>query len=149
MSVWRRYEGHGFPSLVTTNTADRKRIFSSREAVTRLIGVIDEVRIEEGFQVHAYVVMPDHLHMVLSIREGGTMKRVMQLIKGRFAWRHNRECKALGSVWQSRYERATRSDEQFNWAVEYVHYNPVAGGLVRCPEDYPWSSASPGGALFP
>jgi REP element-mobilizing transposase RayT len=108
-----------------------------------LLEVIGEVQIEEGFDLHAYVVMPDHLHLVATLPIGGSLGRVVQLIKGRFAWRYNRASGTTGKVWQGRYhERGLRSDREYQAAVEYVHNNPVAAGLVEEVGEYLWSSAS-------
>ena len=142
MSVWRRYPGHGFPSLVTTNTAQQRPIFRDREAAGELLRVITEVRTEEHVDLHAYVIMPDHLHLVLSVQRKTSLGRVLQLIKGRFAWRYNRSRSRSGKVWQERYhEKALRDEAALLRALEYVEDNPVTGGLAERPEDYEWSSA--------
>jgi putative transposase len=143
MSVWRRFPDHGFPSLLTTNVEGRKPIFGDRCAAEMPLEVIDEVRSEEVFELHSYVVMPDHLHLVITTPIGRSLGRVVQLIKGRFAWRYNRSRGDGGKVWQDRYhERALRSEHEFASAVEYVHGNPVVAGLAKEITEYPWSSAS-------
>ncbi|MCH7809925.1 MAG: transposase [Chloroflexi bacterium] len=87
--------------------------------------------------------MPDHLHLVLSVQRKTSLGRVLQLIKGRFAWRYNRDRRRSGKVWQDRYhEKALRSEAELHRAMEYVENNPVTGGLADRPEYYLWSSAS-------
>ena len=143
MSVWRRYPGHGLPSLITTNVAQRRLIFREARVAEQLLGVIAEVRTEEHVDLNAYVIMPDHLHLVLSIQRQTSLGRVLQLIKGRFAWRYNRSKNGSGRVWQDRYhEEALRSEAELHRAMEYVENNPVTGGLADRPEYYLWSSAS-------
>ncbi len=143
MSVWRRYPGHGFPSLITTNVVQRRPIFREARVAGQLLGVIDEVKTQEPVTVHGYVIMPDHLHLVLSVRAEITLGRVVQLIKGRFAWRYNRDKNRSGKVWQDRYhEKALRSEAELLRAVEYVENNPMTGGLADRPEYYRWSSAN-------
>jgi putative transposase len=142
MSIWRRFPGHGFPSLLTTNVESRHPIFRNRLAAEMLIEVISEVQLEEQFTLHSYVVMPDHVHLVITVPIGRSQGRVVQLIKGRFAWRYNRSRGDTGKVWQDRYhERALRSEREFASAVEYVHGNPVVAGLAKEIIEYPWSSA--------
>lgn len=142
MSVWRRYPEHGFPSLITTNVAQRRPIFGEARVAGQLLGVIDEVKTEEPVIVYGYVIMPDHLHLVLSVRPKITLGRVMQLIKGRFAWRYNRDKNRSEKVWQDRcHEKALRSEVAFLRALQYVEDNPVTGGLANLPESYSWSSA--------
>lgn len=108
-----------------------------------LLDVIAEVQAATGTAVHAYVIMPDHLHIVLTLRPQQRISRVMQLIKRRFANRWNVRVGRTGSVWQSRFhEEALRSEEALNGAIDYVHWNPVDAGMVSSPEEYAWSSAA-------
>src|SRR5438132_1334564 len=124
MSIWRRFSDHGFPSLLTTNVEGRHPIFRDRLAAEMLMEVISEVQLEEQFTLHSYVVMPDHVHLVITVPIGRSLGRVVQLIKGRFAWRYNRSRGDTGKVWQDRYhEAALRSEREFASAVEYVHGN--------------------------
>jgi len=142
VSVWRRFPEHGFPSLVTTNVAGRQPIFREPGVAEQLLRVIAGVRSEEPLGLHGYVIMPDHVHLVLSVRARTSLGRVMQLIKGRFAWRYNRSNDRSGKVWQDRYhEKALRSESALLRALQYVEDNPVTGGLADRPESYPWSSA--------
>jgi putative transposase len=142
MSIWRRFD-HGFPSLLTTNVEGRRPIFRDRAAARFLVEVIHEIAAEEAFQLIAYVVMPDHLHLVAWPRPPVTAGRVMKMIKGRFARRYQAERGQRGAFWQSRYhEEALQSDEALWAAVEYVHHNPVVAGLAENSIEYPWSSAS-------
>ena len=142
MSVYRRFTGHDLPFFVTTNTVDRTPLFAAEASVLLLTQVIAEVRHETKFRLHAWVLMPDHIHMVLSTPNVVAVGDVMRLVKGRFANRHNRQTERCGSVWQSRFhERALRNDAALMRAIDYVHMNPVEAGLVERAEDYRWSSA--------
>jgi putative transposase len=142
VSVHRRFDRHQFPSLVTTNTEGRAPVFASPIAAKMLLEVMGEVRRDTDLDLTAWVVMPDHVHLVLRLPSTTSTARVMKLIKGRFAWRFNRRANAMGSVWQSRYhERVLTSDAAFERAVDYVHWNPVRAGLAQSPGEFRWSSA--------
>jgi len=144
MSIWKRYDTHGLPSLITTNLANRKPLLASSYAARMLMEVINEVRAETAFNLLAFVVMPDHLHMVVSLPSGLKLGRVMQLIKGRFSNRYHRATGGDGNLWQERYhERTLRTEQQLITAIEYVHGNPMKAGIVSQLEDFPWSSANP------
>jgi putative transposase len=109
-----------------------------------LLEVIREVRTETTFKLLAFVVMPDHLHMVVSLPSELRLGRVMQLIKGRFSNRYHRETGGAGNLWQERYhERTLRTSHQLITAIEYVHGNPVKAELVSQVSDFSWSSANP------
>ena len=143
MSVWRRYHAPEYPHLVTTNTVDRRKIFASPIAARLLLQVIAEVRLEEKITLRAFVIMPDHIHLVIDAPADRSLGHVMQLIKGRFARRYNQQVGFSGELWQGRYhERALRSERELVTAIAYVEGNPVAAALVEEAADYPWSSAS-------
>ena len=142
MSVYRRFTGHGSPSLITSNTLNRSPLFASEAASRLILQVINEVRVEKKFYLYAHVIMPDHIHLLLTPPSATSMGDVMRRIKGRFANRWNRRAAEHGAVWQPRYhERALRTERALERAVDYVHWNPVSAGLCARPEDYPWSSA--------
>ena len=144
MSIYRRFDDH-FPSLVTSNTAERTAIFSSDGVARLFIQILHEVRLETDCELLAFVVMPDHVHLVLQCAAPHPIGQVMQLIKGRFSRRYNEMTGKSGRVWQSRYhERALRGERELFSAIEYVHGNPVAAGLVAEALDFAWSSASEG-----
>jgi len=142
MSIYRRFDSGELPSLVTTSVADRKALFRSETAARMFIEVLQEVRSETGFRLLAFVVMPDHVHLVMKAPDSRRLEEVVQLIKGRFSRRYNQTTGKGGSLWQSRYhERALRSEAELFAAIEYVHRNPAAAGLAAEAADFPWSSA--------
>jgi len=144
MSIWKRYEGQGLPSLITTNVAARIPLFQSTAAAQLLLQVIGEVGQETRFKLFAFAIMPEHLHLVLALPEGQSMGRAMQLIKGRFSARYHRLVGGSGQVWQGRYhERVLRNERELMAAIEYVHNNPVKAGLASQVEAFSWSSAHP------
>ena len=93
----------------------------------------------DGYLLHAYVVMPDHVHLLLTPTEI-TLERTMQLIKGGFSHR-------LGSklpVWQRGFtDHRIRDATDYNLRLNYLHRNPVEARLCDNPESYPYSSADP------
>src|SRR3990170_8766876 len=120
MSVYRRFDTEGYPSLVTTNAANRRPVFHSDAAAALLIEIIYEVRRETAFPLLAFVVMPDHIHLVLSPSSVDSLAKIMQLVKGRFfARRYHSESGDRGSLWQSRYhEQALRAERELFDAIE-------------------------------
>ena len=143
MSIYRRFDAGEFPSLVTTNVGDRRPLFNSPTAADMLIKVLYEVRLETSFSLLAFVVMPDHVHLVLRPPSSHRLGQVIQFLKGRFSRRYNEMTGRTGPLWQSRYhERILRSERELVAAIEYVHGNPVAAGLAVVASGFPWSSAS-------
>ncbi len=106
--------------------------------------VCDEIRRECGarYELHAYVVMASHIHLVFTPLNVWTRPAIMNFIKGRTA----RRCNALlgrgGAFWQSEsYDRVVRDPKEFEQFVNYVEFNPVKAGLCLRPEDWEFSSA--------
>lgn len=95
-------------------------------------------------QIHAVVVMPDHVHLLLTPLRDATgmafsLVEILQAIKGASAHSVNRALKRSGPVWQEEsFDHVLRSNESFDEKLEYIRQNPVHSGLVEKPTDYPW-----------
>jgi REP element-mobilizing transposase RayT len=94
--------------------------------------------------IHAVVVMPDHVHLLLTpLRDADrnlvSLGGIIQAIKGASAHHLNRALGRSGPVWQEEsFDHVLRSEESFSEKLEYIRQNPVRRGLVTRPEDYPW-----------
>jgi putative transposase len=112
--------------------------------------VVVRVRSAHPFAMHGWVVMPDHLHCLISLPENDTDFALrLRLIKGGFSkaipaseWRSSvRERRGERSVWQRRYwEHLIRNEADFSAHMDYVHFNPVKHGLVQRAADWPHST---------
>lgn len=95
-------------------------------------------------QVHAVVVMPDHVHLLLTplANAEGTpysVVGILQSIKGASAHSINRALHRSGPVWQEEsFDHVPRGNASFEEKLEYIRQNPVRRGIVDKPEDYPW-----------
>ncbi len=126
---------------VVTTTRDRVPVFLDPDCASLAVEVVQFMRRERAY-VLAYVVMPEHLHALLVPRDGTSISRVMQSIKGYTARLVNEKLARRGPLWQrSFYDRMIRDERQLLETVTYVHMNPVVAGLVEDPEAYPYSSA--------
>ena len=95
------------------------------------------------FDLHAAVVMPDHVHLVLTplCDENGmiAIQEITQAIKGASAHRINKYLGRKGRIWQAEsFDRAMRKVENTRAKIEYILGNPVRAGLVQNPFDYRW-----------
>jgi putative transposase len=122
---------------VTSRTFEDRRLFQVEAKARIFLETLQHYRAQGRYKLHAFVVMPDHIHLLITPQEI-TIERAVGLIKGGFS--HH-----LGStfpVWQkSFHERRMRDAEEFIMRREYIHQNPVRGHLVARAEDYPFSSA--------
>jgi len=96
-------------------------------------------------ELHAWVVMPNHVHVLCRLREGVALGRLLNGWKGGASREINRRMGRAGHLWQREYfDRAIRDPSHFHRARRYIHRNPVKAGLCAEPEDWPYSSAGIG-----
>jgi len=126
--------------FITCRLLPRRRILSPAEFAT-LARVIDERRAAQGFFLTAWVFLPDHWHAIFYPPYPLSISEVMESIKVGATKRLNRAREECGLLWQPRFfDRALRTVKEYWEKVEYLHVNPVKAGLVKHPEDWPWSS---------
>jgi putative transposase len=92
--------------------------------------------------VHDFVVMPNHVHILMTVPGETSLEKAMQLIKGSFSYRANKELGFHGEVWQRGYSDVRIVDEQsFQQHRAYIDNNPVKASLANSPEEYRAGSA--------
>ena len=100
---------------------------------------LERVRQSYGMCVYGYVVMPEHVHLLVSEPEQKTLARAMQSLKQSVA--RTLALRAKDPFWQARYyDFNVWSEKKFVEKLRYLHRNPVERGLVKQPEDWRWSS---------
>ncbi|RSL18015.1 putative transposase [Edaphobacter aggregans] len=113
--------------FITTATHNRRRLFQVERNAALLLETIDHYR--TSYLLHAYVVMPDHLHLLITPTDI-TLERTMQLIKGGYSHR-------LASklpVWQRGFtDHRIRDDADYNVRRNYLHQNPVPPASAKAP----------------
>lgn len=120
-----------------------QHIDALRQAVAR-------TRADHPFAIHAWVVLPDHLHCIIQLPPGDTDFSVRwRLMNARFSraipdaqWRNAARIRRRErAIWQRRFwEHLIRDDEDFNAHMDYVHINPVKHGLVKAAAEWPYST---------
>jgi putative transposase len=124
--------------FVTTATAARLPIFRRDASANLLIETLAHYRDKGKYLLHDFVIMPDHIHLLLTPSEEISLERAVQFIKGGFSFRLRR-----GRVWQQSFtNHRIRDSEDFERHREYIRMNPVHAHLCATPESYPYSSAS-------
>jgi putative transposase len=103
---------------------------------------IFEHREEGEYLVHRYVVMPDHLHVILTPSARTTLERAVQLIKGGSSYDIGRAFQTRFPVWQPGFtQHLIRDRADYKSHVGYIDANPLKKSLAERPEEYPFSSA--------
>jgi putative transposase len=106
--------------------------------------VLYHYRREGRFWLHAFVVMPDHVHLLVTPALDVALERAMQLIKGGYSHTVGKEI-SRREIWQKGFtDHRIRDADDFAGHRVYIHQNPVVAKLVERPEEYRYCSAFPG-----
>jgi REP-associated tyrosine transposase len=98
-----------------------------------------------AFQLHAFVVMPEHVHLLITPAPEKTLERVVQLIKGGYSHDFGVHFGLKKEVWQRGFtDHRIRDAQDFELHRGYIYQNPVKRGLVENPAEYRYCSAFPG-----
>jgi REP-associated tyrosine transposase len=129
--------------FVTTVTWRRVPIFRVGTRARLLIEVLLGYRDQRKYLLHEFVVMPDHIHLLLTPAGAASLEKAVQFIKGGYSYRLRKVEKI--QVWQESFtNHRIRDAKDYERHCEYVCLNPVRAGLVREAGAYPFSSASAG-----
>lgn len=124
--------------LVTAVTRDREPLFADFDCARLLIGEMRRLEQEARLQSQAFVVMPDHLHWLVSLSPAQQLSDTVRLLKGRTARSLNLQRKANGAIWQAGFhDRALRPEEDMKHTARCVVASPVRAGLVKSVRQYP------------
>src|SRR5579863_1156397 len=156
----RRRYGLRHLHFITCSCYRRLPLFASAHAKNLFVRILGEVRDCYGFALAGYVVMPNHIHLLIGEPARGTPSTVLQVLKQRVSrrlrrkprkkapsqqlqlpFRHTQEF--LPQFWQPRlYDFNVWSQTKFVGKLHYMHMNPVKRKLVAHAKDWPWSSFS-------
>ena len=149
MPNYRRFRHPGGTWFFTVNLLDRRGDLLVRE-IELLRAVIADVRRRHRFVIHAWVVLPDHLHCVMELPAGDADFALRwRMIKLGFSMglpnaerrSGSRQRRGERGVWQRRFwEHLIRDEDDYRAHIDYVHINPVKHGLVKRVIDWPYST---------
>ena len=93
--------------------------------------------------LHAFVLIPEHFHVLLTLARNTSLERAVMYIKGRSARRIGKELSLRFPVWQRGFsDHRIRDQDDYDLHRNYVEQNPVKRKIASLAVDYPWSSAS-------
>jgi len=139
MTNIRRYPKEGNVYFLMHVTHDRLPILI--ENFDLLWYAIESMKENTPFDLMAWVVLPDHCHMIIDPYDND-LSKLMKQIKLSFSANYRKKAgMRRGRVWQNRFwDRIIRDDNDLNRHLDYIHYNPVKHGLTTDPFEYPHSS---------
>jgi putative transposase len=116
-------------------------VLQTERMATLFIDVLRSYMRAKKFNVHDFVVMPNHVHVLLSVGPEMSIEKAVQMIKGNFSYRAKKELGFPWEIWQKGF-----SEVQITTGASFVHHqnyideNPVKAGLARSAEEYPYCS---------
>lgn len=136
-----RYFAADQPLHVIQRGVNRSRIFFTRDDAVQFLGWLTDAAQRYGLAVHAYVLMPNHVHLLASPNDADSLPRTMQSVGRRYVRYLNHRHQRSGTLWEGRY-RATVVDAEpyFFRCSRYIELNPVRAGLAPDAGAYRWSS---------
>jgi putative transposase len=136
----KRYHQTGDIHFITFSCYRRAPLLSDPRARDTFVATLEKVRNWYAPYVTGFVVMPEHVHLLLSEPERGSLAVVLQMLKQVVSQKLNKH--ATTPFWQPRYyDFNVCREPKLMEKLDYMHRNPVQRGLVARPENWMWSSA--------
>lgn len=146
--------------FLTFSCYRKKRLFHHNDLYLLFLEQLERTRLHHNSEVWAYVVMPDHVHLLLWLPKKSTVPSFLRMLKRGTSVKaldwfesHQNQIVDKLTVWEGRrstrhfwqrgggYDRNLYTDEKVRRTIEYIHGNPVRAGLAVAPIDWRWSSA--------
>jgi len=138
---------NGQTYMVTSTTWNRSGHFRNERWARLFIDTLYHYR-GAAYQLHEFVVMPDHIHILMTPK--ASLERAVQFIKGGFSFRAKKELNSNLEVWQKGFQdHRIRDARDYVEHVTYIHQNPVRAGYCQNAQEFPYSSAHAGFELDP
>jgi putative transposase len=143
MSTPKRHDSMPGSYFATSRTWESRALFIHAESCKLFVDSLLHYRQEEAYLLHAFVLMPDHFHLLITPAPDKTIERAVQYVKGGSARRLGLERNFHFPVWQRGFsDHRVRDCVDYENHVRYIEENPVRKRLVTSAEEFPWSSAS-------
>jgi putative transposase len=132
----------GSTYFISSSTWQRRELFRVQEVAEILVRRILVCRDKGAYQLHEFVVMPNHFHLLMTPGETTTLEKAVQLIKGGSSHEIHVQRGSRMEIWQIGFHDWTiRDNQDYEAKVRYIQMNPVQAGLVERPGDWPFGSA--------
>ena len=129
------------PLHVIQRGNDRQAIFFADDDYVRYRDWLQEGACRQLCAIHAYVLMTNHVHLLVTPATAASVPRLMQSLGRRYVRHVNDAYRRTGTLWEGRYRAAPIDSEAYLLTCQrYIELNPVRARMVADPADYPWSS---------
>jgi putative transposase len=136
-----RTKAAGYPHHVIQRGNNRQAIFADTADYQRYLQLLQEISSGHSVAVHAYVLMTNHVHLLVTPEAEGGLSRFMQALGRRYVRWFNDRHQRTGTLWEGRFRSTVIAADRYLLAcMRYIELNPVRAGLASGPADYRWSS---------
>ncbi|BAY81406.1 hypothetical protein NIES267_08820 [Calothrix parasitica NIES-267] len=126
--------------LITVTCYEHRNRINLEQRRQQLLNEIFDKFINQGIEILAWVVLPNHYHLLVKNVEFKQLSQTFRSIHGPLARQWNLEENTTGKVWCSFSDRAIRSERHYYTTLNYIHYNPVKHNWAKSPYDWVESS---------
>jgi putative transposase len=133
----------GYPHHVTQRGNNQQQVFFNDNDRRLYLALLKEAGEDSGIRFHAYCLMRNHIHLVVTPERSASMARALRWAHAQFSRFQNVGRHTTGHLWQNRYFSCVCDPAHFWRVLSYVELNPVRAGVVKGAEEYRWSSARP------
>lgn len=136
-----RFDITDIPQHVIQRGNNRQPCFLAESDYRRYLDFLSDACETHGCNLHAYVLMTNHVHLLVTPTRLRALGKMMQSLGRRYVKRFNKIHQRTGTLWEGRYKASlVSSDEYLLTCYRYIELNPVRAGIVSKPQDYRWSS---------
>ena len=115
--------------------------FIEEEDFAKYLDLLRHYKREYGFKLYGYCLMSNHVHLVLAVKNGIDLSKIMQGLNQAYTIWFNKKYKKVGHLWQGRYKSMVIQKNKYMLdCLEYVELNPIRANISKSPFEYPWSS---------
>jgi len=136
-----RLTAPGLPHHLIQRGNNRQAVFGDEADCVRYLDDLAELTARHGVAIHAYVLMPSHVHLLATPAAADALARVMQAMGSRYVRWFNARHGRTGTLWEGRFRSTVVQTDRYLLAcMRYLESNPVRAGLVDEPSAFRWSS---------
>jgi len=131
----------GYPMHVIQRGHNRSRCFASDNDRILYLALLEELSVTEHCAVHAYVLMTNHVHLLVTPEEHDSLSELMRKLGQRYVQHYNKVQKRTGALWEGRFRSCLVDSKTYLLRCHrYIELNPVRARMVDRPSQYAWSS---------
>ena len=131
----------GMPCHIIQRGHNRSACFGSTGDYRLYLRILEEQALDHDCKVHAYVLMTNHIHLLLTPAKANGVSQMMRFVGQQYVRYYNKKYDRTGSMWEGRFKSCVVDTDTYLLACyRYIEMNPVRAGMVKRPVDYAWSS---------